>query len=77
MPLMIPRSAEVWRLFGAGVALTRHGAICYNNREQPSWLRCVPHAILSSSMAEHSAVNRRVVGSSPTSGAIYFKHLAK
>jgi hypothetical protein len=26
-------------------------------------------AILSSSMAEHSAVNRRVVGSSPTSGA--------
>jgi hypothetical protein len=24
---------------------------------------------LSSSMAEHSAVNRRVVGSSPTSGA--------
>ena len=25
--------------------------------------------ILSSSMAEHPAVNRRVVGSSPTSGA--------
>ena len=28
---------------------------------------------LSSSMAEHSAVNRRVVGSSPTSGAIKFR----
>ena len=27
--------------------------------------------LLSSSMAEHSAVNRRVVGSSPTSGAIF------
>ena len=26
-------------------------------------------------MAEHSAVNRRVVGSSPTSGAIFMKHL--
>jgi hypothetical protein len=28
-----------------------------------------PSTLLSSSMAEHSAVNRRVVGSSPTSGA--------
>jgi hypothetical protein len=26
-------------------------------------------------MAEHSAVNRRVVGSSPTSGAIFINHL--
>jgi hypothetical protein len=26
-------------------------------------------------MAEHSAVNRRVVGSSPTSGANYFNQL--
>ena len=32
--------------------------------------RSLPHFIfLSSSMAEHSAVNRRVVGSSPTWGA--------
>src|ERR1039457_7688400 len=29
----------------------------------------------SSSMVEHSAVNRRVVGSSPTCGANLFKHL--
>jgi hypothetical protein len=28
-------------------------------------------------MAEHSAVNRRVVGSSPTSGAIYFNQLGR
>src|SRR5665213_1876559 len=32
-----------------------------------------PHTFLSSSMAEHSAVNRRVVGSSPTSGAKFFQ----
>jgi hypothetical protein len=32
---------------------------------------------LSSSMAEHSAVNRRVVGSSPTSGANKINNLAK
>src|ERR1700677_4981050 len=32
---------------------------------------CASATILSSSMAEHSAVNRRVVGSSPTSGAIF------
>ena len=34
--------------------------------------RSLPHfkIFLSSSMAEHSAVNRRVVGSSPTWGAI-------
>ncbi len=30
---------------------------------------------LGSSMAEHSAVNRRVVGSSPTRGAIFKKTL--
>src|ERR1700744_6294081 len=28
-------------------------------------------------MAEHSAVNRRVVGSSPTSGAIFINHLKR
>ena len=34
--------------------------------------RSLPHFIfLSSSMAEHSAVNRRVVGSSPTWGASF------
>ena len=31
--------------------------------------------LLGSSMVEHSAVNRRVVGSSPTRGAKLFKHL--
>ena len=36
----------------------------------PSGLRYVTNnIILDSSMAEHSAVNRRVVGSSPTRGA--------
>ena len=36
---------------------------------------CLPTdaIFLSSSMAEHSAVNRRVVGSSPTSGAIFIR----
>ena len=39
--------------------------------------RSLPHFIfLSSSMAEHSAVNRRVVGSSPTWGAIGLDILA-
>ena len=32
---------------------------------------------LSSSMAEHSAVNRRVVGSSPTSGANQINQLGR
>ena len=39
--------------------------------------RSLPHFIfLSSSMAEHSAVNRRVVGSSPTWGVFYWKKQA-
>jgi hypothetical protein len=36
-----------------------------------------PSTLLSSSMAEHSAVNRRVVGSSPTSGAINTIEISK
>ena len=37
------------------------GALCYFKKGVP-----IRQALLSSSMAEHSAVNRRVVGSSPT-----------
>ena len=48
--------------------LTPYISICYNYK---SAARGYPRSrtLLSSSMAEHSAVNRRVVGSSPTSGA--------
>ncbi len=61
------------------VPLTRPPAFAIKRAEQFTGMDCraaarlqgvSPHAILSSSMAEHSAVNRRVVGSSPTSGAI-------
>src|SRR5271154_1855524 len=48
--------------------------ICYNSKSvRVSFSRS--RTLLSSSMAEHSAVNRRVVGSSPTSGAIAFNQL--
>jgi hypothetical protein len=41
------------------VRLTRDAPVCCNKNRPPALL-------LSSSMVEHSAVNRRVVGSSPT-----------
>ena len=50
--------------------LTRSYAFAKVIEEQSPDCPCVSRMILSSSMAEHSAVNRRVVGSSPTSGAI-------
>ena len=37
-----------------------------DNDERGRALRARPKTLLSSSMAEHPAVNRRVVGSSPT-----------
>ena len=40
---------------------------CYNNSTR---FEKTSELFLGSSMAEHSAVNRRVVGSSPTRGAI-------
>ena len=43
-------------------AIDKHSNLRYNNI-------VVDETFLSSSMAEHSAVNRRVVGSSPTWGA--------
>ena len=46
--------------------------ICYNQKVSRVSLSR-QRTFLSSSMAEHSAVNRRVVGSSPTSGAINTK----
>jgi hypothetical protein len=59
------------------IALQRRAALTQRVRfvikieeQPPGCMAYFPHAILSSSMAEHSAVNRRVVGSSPTSGAI-------
>ena len=39
--------------------------LCYSNDCQEK----IPEVFLDSSMVEHSAVNRRVVGSSPTRGA--------
>jgi hypothetical protein len=38
-------------------------------------LKYVPDIVLSSSMAEHSAVNRRVTGSSPVWGAIHKRQI--
>ena len=39
---------------------------CYDEQDEGTRLPARPHLLLSSSMAEHPAVNRRVVGSSPT-----------
>ena len=50
-------------------AIDKHPDLRYNNI-------VVDETFLSSSMAEHSAVNRRVVGSSPTWGAIGLDILA-
>ncbi len=38
---------------------------------QPTWWEWTLFAFQSSSMVEHAVVNRVVVGSSPTSGAIF------
>src|ERR1700733_15894230 len=54
--------------------LTPPICICYNNRSATREISAF-QTLLSSSMAEHSAVNRRVVGSSPTSGANFINHL--
>src|SRR5581483_189797 len=53
------------------VALTTLAGLCYKicSRTNHPFARSV---FRSSSMAEHSAVNRRVVGSSPTCGAKFF-----
>ena len=52
------------------VALTMLAAFVIKTvRAQREIRRCAADLFRSSSMAEHSAVNRRVVGSSPTCGA--------
>ena len=53
------------------VTLTMLSAFCYKNHSclARSFRARARRLFRSSSMAEHSAVNRRVVGSSPTCGA--------
>src|SRR5262249_51920860 len=52
--------------------------LCYKSHSRTSYhLRACAPVFRSSSMAEHSAVNRRVVGSSPTCGAIFLKKIAR
>ena len=45
---------------------------------QTAWSKiCTSYIILDSSMVEHSAVNRRVVGSSPTRGVLLYADMAQ
>src|SRR5436190_10013077 len=58
---------QLWRV--AAVALTVIATLCYKFRSRHQIGSNRATVFRSSSMAEHSAVNRRVVGSSPTCGA--------
>ena len=63
---------------GSGkVALTMLSAVCYKNHSclARKFVALAAQSFRSSSMAEHSAVNRRVVGSSPTCGANFCSRL--
>ena len=67
----ITRSLRVPRNTEGLLALTLVITLCYKSHSRTSYhLRACAPVFRSSSMAEHSAVNRRVVGSSPTCGAI-------
>ena len=57
------RSGRCQKSFIFQRLIDRFNCLCY---ERVNKVRASKRAILSSSMAEHSAVNRRVVGSSPT-----------
>src|SRR5258708_25992416 len=59
-----PRGAAGVSLTARGAALTFVGRVARGPAAHGS-----PRSFLGSSMVEHSAVNRRVVGSNPTRGA--------
>src|SRR6266571_3828276 len=59
------------------LALTLLKRLCYKIRSRTARISSCATIFRSSSMAEHSAVNRRVVGSSPTCGAKFVRKIAR
>ena len=58
-------------------ALTEIFGVCYILKIRSNIIRAVSPTFLGSSMVEHSAVNRRVAGSSPARGANIPKKLVR